>query len=70
MVVKHIQIYGAHISRKCIRKTEKKMNVDLFTTPRQNSPPGLYHHPLGRDKLSIPRANGVEYENLFENVLL
>ena len=34
----------------------RKLKVDLFTTPRQNSLPSLYHHPLGRDKLVIPRS--------------
>ena len=59
MVVKHIQIYGVHISRKCIckskKKKKKKLKVDLFTTP-DKSFFGSYHHPLGRDKLLIPRS--------------
>ena len=61
MVVKHIQIYGVHISRKCICKSKKtkqktnKLKVDLFTTP-DKSFFGSYHHPLGRDKLLIPRS--------------
>ena len=57
MVVKHIQIYGVHISRKCICKSKKnktKLKVDLFTTP-DKSFFGSYHHPLGRDKLLIAR---------------
>ena len=56
MVVKHIQIYSIHISRKCIcksKKKTKKLKVDLFTTPNKTSF-GSYHHPLGRDKLLIP----------------
>ena len=36
----------------------KKLKVDLFITPRQNFLPSLYHHPLGRDKLVIPRSKG------------
>ena len=55
MVVKHIQIYGVHISRKCICKSKKKktLKVDLFATP-DKSFFGSYHHPLDRDKLLIP----------------
>ena len=55
MVVKHIQIYGVHISRKCICKSKKtkqktnKLKVDLFTTP-DKSFFGSYHHTLGREK--------------------
>ena len=56
MVVKHIQIYGVHINQKCICKS-KKLKVDLFTTP-DKSFFGSYHHPLGRDKLHIPRISG------------
>ena len=48
----------------------KKLKVDLFTTPRQNSRPGPYHHPLGRNKLLIPPVKCDDYENLFQNVLL
>ena len=48
----------------------KKLKVDLFTTPSQNSLPGPYHHPLGRDKLLIPPVKCDDYENLFQNVLL
>ena len=61
MVVKHIQIYSVHISRKYICKSKKtkqkakKLKVDLFTTP-DKSFFGSYHHPLGRDKLLIPRS--------------
>ena len=33
MVLKQIQIYGVHISRKRICKLKKKLKVDLFTTP-------------------------------------
>ena len=54
MVVKHIQIYGVHINQKCICNS-KKLKVDLFTTP-DKSFFGSYHHPLGRDKLLIPRS--------------
>ena len=39
MVVKHIQIYGVHVS------PDKSFFVS-------------YHHPLGRDKLLIPRSSG------------
>ena len=52
MVVKRIQIYGVHVSWKCICKS-KKFKVDLFTTLF-----GSYHHLLGRDKLLIPRSQG------------
>ena len=58
MVVKHIQIYGVHITRKCIyksKKKNKKLKLDLLTTP-DKSLFGSYHHPLGRDKLLIPRS--------------
>ena len=59
MVMKYIQIYCVHISRKCIcqsKKTTKEtpLKVDLFTTP-DKSFFGSYHHPLGRDKLLIAR---------------
>ena len=37
-------------------QNRKKLKVDLVTTPKQNSLPGPYHHPLGRDKLLIPRS--------------
>ena len=62
--MKHIQIYGAHINRKCICKSKKKkkkrknpLKVDLFATP-DKSFFGSYHHPLGRDKLLIPHSEG------------
>ena len=58
MVVKHIQIYGVHISRKCICKSKKKhqqLKVNLFTTP-DKSLFGSYYHPEDRDKLLIPRS--------------
>ena len=33
----------------------KKLNLLNFThAPKQNSPPGFYHYPSGRRKLSIP----------------
>ena len=51
MVVKHIQIYGVHISRKCICKFE---NAFLFLLLPDKFLFGSYHHPLGRDKLLIP----------------
>ena len=54
MVVKHIEIYSVHISRKCICKSKK---VDLFTTP-DKSFFGSYHHPIGTDKLLIRRNKG------------
>ena len=60
MVVKHIQIYGVHISRKCIcksKKKNKKLKLDLFTTP-DKSLFGSYYHPLDRDKLLISRSQG------------
>ena len=69
MIVKHIQIYGVHISRKCVCKTEKKLKVDLFTTRRQNSLPGLYHHPLGR-VCSFLAAKGVDYEPISKCIAL
>ena len=56
MVVKHIEIYSVHISRKYIcksKKTKNKLKVDLFITPNKTFF-GSYHHPLGRDKLLIP----------------
>ena len=54
MVLKHIQIYGAHISRKCICKS-KKLESKLFTTPGKSFF-GSYHHPLGKGKLLIPHS--------------
>ena len=54
MVLKHIQIYSVHISQKCICKSKKTLKVELFTTPGKSFF-GSYHHPLGRDKLRIPR---------------
>ena len=57
MFVKHIQTYGFHISRKYICKYKKtnKLKVDLFTTPYKFFFCSFYH-PLGRDKLPIPRS--------------
>ena len=37
-------------------QAKKKLKVDLFTTHRQNSLPGPYHHPLDRDKLLISHS--------------
>ena len=34
---------------------KKNLKIDLFTTP-DKSFFGSYHHPLGRDKLLIPRS--------------
>ena len=56
MVVKYIQTYSVHISRKCIFKSEK-LKVDLFTTP-DKSFFGSYHHSLDRDKIPIPGSKG------------
>ena len=53
MVGKNIQIYGVQIREKDICKS-KKLKVDLFTNPRQNSLSCPYNHPLGRHKLLIP----------------
>ena len=59
MVGKDIQIYGIHISRKCISRSKKKnkknLKVDLFTT-LDKSFFGSYHYPLSRGKLLIPRS--------------
>ena len=40
------QIYDVHISPRCICKSKQKLKVDFFTTPRQKSLPGPYHHLL------------------------
>ena len=42
----------------------KKINQDISThSPRQNSPPGSYHHPAGRWNFFIPPR-----ENFFKNL--
>ena len=38
-------------------QVKKKLKVDRFNTP-DKSIFGFYHHPLGRDKLLIPRSYG------------
>ena len=38
-------------------QVKKSLKVDLFTTPGKSFV-GSYHHPLGRDKLLIPRSYG------------
>ena len=43
------------------------MKADISTTPRQNSLPGRYHNPQGKDKLLIPPVKGEDYKNLFRN---
>ena len=48
----------------------KKLKVDIFTPPRQNSLPAPDHHPKGRGKLLIPRRKGEDYKNLFRKALL
>ena len=42
----------------------KKLKEDIFINPRQNSLPGPYYHPLGKDKLLIPPVKCEDYENL------
>ena len=59
MVVKHIEIYGVHISRKCICKSKKKKKKKTESRPFYYSRKSFfssYHHSLGRDKLLICRS--------------
>ena len=48
----------------------KKLKVNIYITPRQNSLPCPYHFPQSIDKLLILPVNREDYENLFQNVLL
>ena len=50
-------------------QNRKKLKVDLFTTRRQNSPPGPYHHPLDR-VCSFLAAKGVDYEPISKCIAL
>ena len=58
MVMKKFSNLRCSCKSKIHLQVKQKFKVDLFTTPRQNSLAGPYHHPLGRDKLLIPCSYG------------
>ena len=44
----------------------KKLKVDLFTTPRQNSLPGTYHHSLGNENAHSLQLRGRTMKTYFK----
>ena len=48
----------------------KKLKVDIYTTPKQNSLHGPYHLPQGRDKLLIPSVKGEDYDYCLKSMFL
>ena len=53
MVAEKFQIYSVNITANTF--VSQKLNLFKFThVPKQNSPPGFYHYPLGRRELCIP----------------
>ena len=53
MVAEKFQIYSVNITANTF--VSQKLNLFKFThVPKQNSPPGFYHYPLGRRELRIP----------------
>ena len=52
MVVEKFQIYSVKII--AIHLRVKKLNLLIFNrAPKQNTPPGFYHYPPGRQELPI-----------------
>ena len=52
MVVEKFQIYSVKII--AIHLRVKKLNLFIFNrAPKQNTPPGFYHYPPGRQELPI-----------------
>ena len=54
MVLKHSNLQCSYQSEMHLQ-VKKTLKVDPFTTPGKSFF-GSYHHPLGRDKLLIPRS--------------
>ena len=53
MVAEKFQIYSVNITANTF--VSQKLNLFKFThVPKQDSPPGFYHYPLGRRELPIP----------------
>ena len=53
MVVEKFQIYSVNITANTF-VSQKIESVHFYSSPKQNSPPGFYHYPPGRQELSIP----------------
>ena len=54
MVAEKFHIYSIKITGKYICEPKNWICSFLLMFPKQNSPPGFYHYPPGKRKLSIP----------------
>ena len=69
MFVKKIQIYIVEIVENAFwsQIQVKKLNVDRFTIPRQNSLRGFYHHPLRKRQIThSPKLRGRAMETNYK----